>query len=309
MIACLTLAVCLVRLPGAQTIERPFLGVILIKRSETSPRSLSMNIVQIDLRTPGIRFRLTPPGGSREAVRQTTLAFLNQQRAQVAINSHYFLPFPSTEPDVTLIGLAASDGNVYSAFEAPAQAYAILRNAPAINIDESNRASVVHRDPGDANGKQVLEKITLWNVVAGSAQIVTNGVRTIPVYSDEQHPDGALTPGGPGNYSNSKSWYDALNARTAIGLTRGGRTLILFTVDRAGGSLGMSVGEVAELLINDYGVHDALNLDGGGSTSLAMEDPVTHSGKLINVSSDNPNGRAVGSNLAVFAAPVDSGRK
>jgi exopolysaccharide biosynthesis protein len=38
-------------------------------------------------------------------------------------------------------------------------------------------------------------------------------------------------------------------------------------VDRAGGSLGMQVGEMADVLIRDYDVFNALNLDGGGSTS------------------------------------------
>jgi exopolysaccharide biosynthesis protein len=61
---------------------------------------------------------------------------------------------------------------------------------------------------------------------------------------------------------------------------------------------------VADLLIRDYGVFNALNLDGGGSTTLAMEDPDTHAGVVRNVSSDNPNGRAVGSSLAIFAIAV-----
>ena len=63
----------------------------------------------------------------------------------------------------------------------------------------------------------------------------------------------------------------------------------------------MSVVEVADLLINDYGVYNALNLDGGGSTTLAMQDPATLVRHIVNVSSDNPAGRSVGSNLAVFA--------
>ena len=57
----------------------------------------------------------------------------------------------------------------------------------------------------------------------------------------------------------------------------------------------MQVGEVADVLIRDYGVYQALNLDGGGSTTLAID------GKIVNVSSDNPGGRIVGSSLAVFA--------
>ena len=81
------------------------------------------------------------------------------------------------------------------------------------------------------------------------------------------------------------------------------RTLILFTVDRAGGSLGMSVGEVADLLIRDYRVEQALNLDGGGSTTLAMEDQVTQTRAQLNRSSDAAGIRAVGSSLAIFARP------
>ena len=100
------------------------------------------------------------------------------------------------------------------------------------------------------------------------------------------------------------SWYDVATARTAIGVSRDAHTLTIFTVDVRGGSGGMHVGEVARLLVADYGVWNALNLDGGGSTSLALEDPATGESTLVNTSSDNPLGRAVGSSLAVFARRV-----
>jgi hypothetical protein len=291
-------------LPAAQNVEKPFRGITHIARTETAPRDLHIHIVTIDLNAPGIAFKLTPPGGALETVRRTTLDCLRQDHAQIAVNAHYFLPFPSSSLDAALVGFAASGGVVFSAFETPAQSYAIVSEAPALNIDPSNRAGIVHRSPASADGKRVLEDVTVWTALAGSAQIVTGGVKTIPVYADERHPGGLLTPGGPGNYSNSKSWYDALNARTAIGLSRDNRTLYLFTVDARGGSAGMSVGEVAAMLIEDYGVFNALNLDGGGSTTLAMEDTATHAGSIVNVSSDNPGGRSVGSNLEVFAAGV-----
>jgi exopolysaccharide biosynthesis protein len=264
-----------------------------------------MHIVQIDLTAPGIRFKLTSPGGNREAVRNTTVDFLSEEHAQVALNAHFFLPFPSTSSDATLIGLAASNGNVYSAFESPDQSYAIVADAPALNIDPSNHVSIVHRNPAFSDGKHVLESVMLWNAVSGSAQIVTDGVKTIPIYRDDEHLDGILTPGGGGGYDNSKSWYNILNARTAIGISRDDKTLVLFTVDRAPGSLGMTCGEVADILIRDYSVVNALNLDGGGSTTLALEDPKSHVGELFNVVSDDSfRGRYVGSNLAVFANPI-----
>ncbi len=229
---------------GAQIVEHPFLGITHVTRTETSPRNVSMHIVKIDLTTPGIRFTLTPPGGTLETVRQTTLGFLNQVRAQVAINSHFFLPHPSPDTDAWLVGLAASNGNVYSSFEAPIQAYAIVTNAPAVNIDASNHAAIVHNDTRFSDGKHVRENVTMWNALAGSAQIITNGVKTIPKYADAQNPDGELTPGGSAPYSNSDSWYSRVRARTAIGLSQDNQTLFLFTVDEASGSAsgGMTVG-------------------------------------------------------------------
>jgi hypothetical protein len=186
----------------------------------------------------------------------------------------------------------------------PVQSYAIVTDSPALNIDASNHASIVNDDTSFADGKHVLGGATLWNTVSGSAQIVTNGVNSVPVYIDATHPNGLLTPPGPANYSNSNSWYNLTNARTVIGLSQDNLTLFLFTVDNAGGSRGMTVGEIADMLIQDYGVYNALNLDGGGSTTMAMQDPATGLGRIVNVSSDNPNGRAEGSNLAVFATPV-----
>lgn len=265
----------------AQTIEHPFPGITHVTRTAAAPGDVRIHVVLIDLGTPGLRFKLTPPGGTRETLRQTTLGFLEQEHAQVAINAHFFLPFPSTDRNADVIGLAASEGRVYSACEVPAQSFALVANAPALNITRDNRASIVRCDAGAG---------ALWNALAGSAQIVTNGAVTIPVYKDSQHPDGQLTPSA--TYSNQHSWYDVSRARTAIGLSRDSWTLVLFTVEtgRDGETSGMSVREVADLLVNDYGVYNALNLDGGGSTSMAIAGRAMTSGA-----------REVASSLAVFA--------
>jgi exopolysaccharide biosynthesis protein len=262
-------------------ITHPFSGITYVDRAETEPRPIHMHVVQIDLTAPGLRFKLTGPGGSRETIRQTTLEFLAQEHAQVAINAHFFLPFPSPDPEAWLVGIAASDGHVYSAFETPEQSFALLPDAPGLNLDAQNHASMVHRDYTQPDGRHVSELVTLWTTVSGSAQIVTDGALSTP----------------------SIDWYQQINARTAAGLSKDGRTLTLFTVDKAGGSEGMKVYEVAALLVRDYGVWNAINLDGGGSTTLAMEDPSTHAASIVNASSDNPNGRRVGSNLAVFVSP------
>lgn len=286
---------------GDRSVSHPFQGVTHTVISTSAPRPIRAHVVQIDLSTPGVRVKLTPPNGDRETVRQTTAEFTAAEHAQVGINAHFFLPFPSTDTSAWLIGLAASDGRVYSACEMPEQNYAIVANAPAINIDRSNHASIVHCDASSTDPKRVRENAELWTTITGSAQIAANGVVTVPAYRDDAHPGAVLAAGGPRAYDNTKSWYDIVTARSAIGISADGKMLTLFTVDAKGGSDGMSVKEVAAWLVADFGVFDALNIDGGGSTSLAMADPETGAVSLVNASSDNPKGRSVGSSLVVFA--------
>ena len=106
-----------------------------------------MNILLVDLTSPAVHFKLTPPGenlpavapGSTtpnwpvvpfEVVRQRTLDFLGTAHAQAAINVHFFAPFPvpgGFYPErvcVQVIGLAASRGRSYSGFESPIQSHA-----------------------------------------------------------------------------------------------------------------------------------------------------------------------------------------
>jgi hypothetical protein len=327
----------------AEDVTHPYPGITLIKRKEIIPlpapnanalRQVKMNIVLVDLNAREIRFKMTPAGENLptdnfgtagwptpyppfETVRQGTLQYLEAAHGQVAINSHFFAPFPVPAGSnqgawAYLIGLAASRGNVYSAFETPFQIYAIVADSPAINIDRDNNASVVHRDPAFPDGKHVLENVTLYNALAGSGQIITDGVKSIPLYRDAAHPDAPLIGPGNANYSNSNSWYNLVNARSAIGLTQDNKTLVLFTVDvrptifmdEDERSQGMRVGEVADVLLG-YGVWNALNLDGGGSTSMALQDPADEVRKVINVSSDPAPGRSEASNLAVYSDGID----
>src|SRR4051812_33365281 len=95
---------------ASDTVSTPFRGVTHIYRTETAPRDLHIHIVKIDLTAPGISLRLTPPRGRRETVRQRTLDFLRKEHAKVAVNAHFFTPFPSKEKEAWMIGYAASEG-------------------------------------------------------------------------------------------------------------------------------------------------------------------------------------------------------
>jgi exopolysaccharide biosynthesis protein len=97
--------------------------------------------------------------------------------------------------------------------------------------------------------------------------------------------------------------FIARNPRTAVGIARSGRRLILAVVDgrQKGYSDGMTLRETAELM-RALGARDAINLDGGGSSTLVYR---TQSGmRIANRPSDSlPNGihfeRAVGDALAI----------
>ncbi|KUK40928.1 MAG: putative membrane protein [Clostridia bacterium 62_21] len=57
-------------------------------------------------------------------------------------------------------------------------------------------------------------------------------------------------------------------ARSAAGITAAGNTMYLVAVEQSAGSRGMTQEELADFMVERLGVWRALNLDGGGSTSL-----------------------------------------
>src|SRR5206468_7192011 len=62
--------------------------------------------------------------------------------------------------------------------------------------------------------------------------------------------------------------------RTAVGIDRSGAKLTILTIDgrRPGTAIGMTGPEMAAEMLR-LGCANALNLDGGGSTTLVMRDP------------------------------------
>lgn len=248
---------------ATQTSSNPFLGVTLYRRIETSPRPLKINVAEINLTAPGIRFYMTPANGGlpEETTKQTTRSFLTQQHAQLAINASFFSV--NTGAYANNSGLAASDGDVYSP----------MSDYHALNISEQNVPTFLR--PRNVSGTYFpLPDIPLYNAMAGNQRILSSGANT-------------ATDNG-------------IAARTAIGASQDGKHLFFFTVDGddGGTSEGMTRIEVATML-QGYGAYNAINLDGGGSTTMAIADP---NPRLLNVPSSGE--RAVGTNLALFALPI-----
>jgi len=82
--------------------------------------------------------------------------------------------------------------------------------------------------------------------------------------------------------------------RTALGVTKDGHVLLVVVDGRQQNSVGLTLLEMA-FLMQELGAETALNLDGGGSSEMVVND------KIVNVPSDGHE-RALGDALMVFSA-------
>lgn len=100
---------------------------------------------------------------------------------------------------------------------------------------------------------------------------------------------------------------DSREPRTAAGVGKNGRFLILLVVDgrQPRWSVGMTTAETAEWL-RSLGASDAINLDGGGSTTLALRRPPGRVDVLNRPVNYNliGNERVVANHLGFRAAPL-----
>ncbi|MEH7380184.1 phosphodiester glycosidase family protein [Bacillus sp. JJ1533] len=88
--------------------------------------------------------------------------------------------------------------------------------------------------------------------------------------------------------------------RTAVGFSEDRKTMILAAIDgRQTDSRGMTFKELADLM-KEYGAHYALNLDGGGSTTMVARKTGTEDVKVVNQPSDGIE-RSVPNGIGIFA--------
>lgn len=92
----------------------------------------------------------------------------------------------------------------------------------------------------------------------------------------------------------SKAFVETKHPRTAVAKLRDGKFLMI-TVDgrQPNHSVGVDLNELADLLL-ELGAVDAMNLDGGGSTTMFLD------GKVVNKPSDKEGERSVSDAILVF---------
>lgn len=96
--------------------------------------------------------------------------------------------------------------------------------------------------------------------------------------------DGMVRPSDPSFYY---AWAAKRNPRTIAGVDRDGKIILVTADGRGTGSLGLTIPESAAVA-SALGMHDAINLDGGGSTTMYAN------GQVINTPSDAAGERPVG---------------
>jgi hypothetical protein len=222
-----------------------FRGITCIRDVRQQPRPLVIHVVQIDLATPGLGFLVTPgdPVDGHEVRAQTVSEFLMKYDLQLAINGDFFWPwwyytifdyYPHDNDPTDVNGFAASDGAVYSNEKADDP-------RPTLFLSQDNRAGI----------DQPIGAV--YNAISGLPLIVEDGH-----ISDQIKPD---------------EYYAGVHPRSAVGLDREKRRLLLFVIDgrQPNYSEGVTMPELAQIAI-EYGAYTALNLDGGGSSTLVVED-------------------------------------
>lgn len=120
----------------------------------------------------------------------------------------------------------------------------------------------------------------LYTAVGGAQLVVVDG--EVP-----DHADQSLAP------------------RTAVGFSADGSIMYLLTVDgRQTDSVGVTIAELGEMM-RELGAHNALNLDGGGSSTMLARQPGQADLTLVNNPSDGEE-RSVPNGLAI-SVPAGSG--
>jgi hypothetical protein len=226
------------------TRETLFEGVSYQRDVRTSPRPMVVHVARIDLRAPGISFFVTPTGERDGILRgATTSEFLTRYGAQLAINGDFLLPWWSNGPHdyyphegwpVDVLGLGISGGREYGWRQTPFSTLVFEESGAVSIVEVKDRNTPIPRARHAVSGKTML-----------------------------------VVDGAPAAAADAPGQGQDLHPRVAAALDRTASTLLLFVVDgrQPGYSEGARLGELARIIV-EHGGHRAMNLDGGGSSTM-----------------------------------------
>jgi hypothetical protein len=189
--------------------------------------------------------------------KRTASSFAKLVGAQASINGDFF-----SYADYSTDGLAAGGGAAWPG-SADTTSSGLIAFDKGSRVELHQPSEVVKFDSSWMNG-----------VVSGHPAVLKSGVTV----------------------ASSSSFCTTRNPRTALGLSKDGRTLWLMVVDgrQSKLSVGMTCAELGDEL-KGLGAYDGLNLDGGGSSTMYI------SGLGVVNSPSDGSERVVANHLALFA--------
>jgi len=212
-----------------------FPGTTYFRKELTAPRTLVVHVLAIDLQTAKLDFLVTPESRSGGILcTRTVEQFLSEFSQTIAINGdgYYYVQLPPGSAPACASGGDAVQPNGFTASRGHVYS---TRRGPTVYINQYNEITF-----NAAKGR-------VFNAVSGDRMVLVGGkpVPTLPI--------------------------NGLHPRTAIGLSRNGRTVILMVVDgrQPGYSEGVDLAELANLLV-PYGAYTGINMDGGGSSTMVI---------------------------------------
>jgi len=223
------------------TSEQLFPGVEYIREVRSDPRPLALHVVTIDLTTPGLEFLVTPGTPGEDLPARTVSEFLDEYDLQLAINGGFFDPWWDRAPWDFYPHSGDPVRPLAGTYASEGTIYFQDGRTPdTLYISASHEVSF-----GLPNGP-IDEAITGYQFLLADGVNIVEAIDLIDT---------------------------ALHPRTAVGLDVSGEKLILMIVDgrQPSYSEGVTLSELAELM-REFGAYHALNLDGGGSSTLVVAD-------------------------------------
>ena len=243
-----------------------------------------IHAIRVDLQDPDVQLFTSPRisgyvANSRESAGYKVSDFLKMNHLQIAINANFFDPSGYYLPAGTAMvvtGLQISRGVVVSAQESASYSASLL-------FSTNNQPTIVFTNwPAHSN-------VGVYTAVSGDYPLLINGINIAHAYRGSSDP------------------VHQPNPRTAYGISRDRHYLFLLTIDgrQPGYSDGAYDDETAGWLLL-LGAWDAVNLDGGGSTTLVMQDStgVPRDLNHSNAMADSGKDRTVGSEFGIYALPT-----
>ena len=237
--------------PPRITQERSlFQGIVYKREVRSTPRPLMIHIVSIDLTAPGVKLLVTPGTSTPQKTKvpteinaRTTSEFLKEFKLQLAINASFFYPFREVTPwdyyprsgeRANVVGQAISNGASYSSHES---------DLPVLCLITSQGRDSVQLSKGKACPNGTV------HAVAGNHVLMERG-NPVGLNLEVRH---------------SNRPY----SRVAVAMDKAGEKLWLIAIDGKQPlySEGATLAELTKIIV-DLGADSALNLDGGGSTTV-----------------------------------------